>query len=71
VREGYSNLRLGIFFEVATTLGALAGAFVATWAPTRAVAIVFGVVLLSSAALSWRGTPPRSGTPHPTPSPSG
>jgi len=54
VREGYSNLRLGIFFEVATTLGALAGAFVATWAPTRAIAVIFGLVLLSSAAFSWR-----------------
>ena len=57
VREGYSNVRLGIFFEVATTLGALAGAFVATWAPTRAVAIVFGVVLLFSAAVSWQRHP--------------
>jgi len=57
VREGYSNLRLGIFFEVATTLGAVAGAFVATWAPTRAIAIVFGLVLLSSAAFSWQRHP--------------
>jgi uncharacterized membrane protein YfcA len=67
VREGFSNLRLGIFFEVATTLGALAGAFIATWAPTRAVAVVFGVVLLSSAALSWRRHPPsvRDAPPDP------
>ena len=57
VREGYSNLRLGIFFEVATTLGAVAGAFVATWTPTRAIAIVFGLVLLSSAAFSWQRHP--------------
>ncbi|HQR46094.1 MAG TPA: sulfite exporter TauE/SafE family protein [Thermoanaerobaculia bacterium] len=57
VREGYSNLRLGLFFEVATTLGALAGAYVATRAPTRAIAVAFGLVLLSSAAFSWRRHP--------------
>ncbi len=27
VREGYSNIRVGMFLEIATTLGALAGAF--------------------------------------------
>ena len=57
VKEGYSNLRLGIFFEMATTLGALGGAFVAARAPTRAIAVVFGLVLLSSAAFSWRRHP--------------
>src|SRR6266566_322874 len=29
VREGYSNLRVGMFLEVATTFGALAGAYLA------------------------------------------
>ncbi|HUM01983.1 MAG TPA: sulfite exporter TauE/SafE family protein [Thermoanaerobaculia bacterium] len=57
VKEGFSNLRLGIFFEVATTLGALGGAIVAAWAPTNAIAIVFGLVLLSSAAFSWQRHP--------------
>ncbi|HEY5056567.1 MAG TPA: sulfite exporter TauE/SafE family protein [Acidobacteriaceae bacterium] len=52
VREGYSNVRIGMFLEVATTLGAVAGAFIAAYAPTRALAIVFGVVLLYSAWLS-------------------
>ena len=52
VREGYSNVRIGMFLEVATTLGAVVGAFIAAYAPTRALAIVFGVVLLYSAWLS-------------------
>ena len=49
VREGYSNIRAGMFLEIATTLGALSGAFAAAHVPTHALAIVFGVVLLYSA----------------------
>ena len=52
VREGISNVRIGMFLEVATTLGAVFGAFLATRVPTRALAILFGVVLLYSAWLS-------------------
>ena len=52
VREGYSNVRIGMFLEVATTIGAVFGAFLATRVPTRALAIIFGVVLLYSAWLS-------------------
>jgi uncharacterized membrane protein YfcA len=54
VREGYSNLRVGMFLEIATTLGALAGAFLASRVPTSAIAVVFGLVLLLSAYLSSR-----------------
>jgi uncharacterized membrane protein YfcA len=53
VREGFSNVRIGMFLEVATTLGALLGAFLASRIPTRGLAITFGVVLLYSAYLSW------------------
>src|SRR5664279_4597124 len=53
VREGYSNIRIGMFLEVATTVGAIVGAMLATHVPTAAIAaIVFGVVLLYSAYLS-------------------
>src|SRR5271155_4921567 len=54
VREGYSNIRIGMFLEIATTLGALFGAFLATRVPTHAIGIVFGVVLLYSAYASIR-----------------
>jgi len=57
VREGYSNVRIGMFLEVATTLGALVGAFLAAKVPTRALAVLFGAVLIYSAWLSWRGDP--------------
>ncbi len=57
VKEGFSNIRIGMFLEIATTLGALLGAYLATWVSTHAIAIVFGVVLLFSAYFSRK---PRS-----------
>ncbi|MCL2661087.1 MAG: sulfite exporter TauE/SafE family protein [Acidobacteriaceae bacterium] len=52
VREGYTNVRIGMFLEVATTLGALTGAALAMWIPVRALGVIFGLVLLYSA---WQG----------------
>ncbi len=57
VREGYSNLRIGMFLEMATTLGALAGAYLATRIPVSALSVIFGVVLLHSAWQSTRERP--------------
>jgi uncharacterized protein len=57
LREGYSNIRIGMVLEIATTLGALAGAALATHLPTHIIAVVFGVALLASAWLSVH--PPR------------
>jgi len=54
LREGFSNIRVGMFLEVATTLGALTGAVLATHVPTNGLAIVFGCVLLYSAWLSFQ-----------------
>jgi uncharacterized membrane protein YfcA len=59
VKEGYTNLRVGMFLEIATTLGALGGAFLAVRVPTAWIAVVFGVVLIHSAYLSSRA--PSSG----------
>jgi hypothetical protein len=49
LKEGYSNMRVGMFLEIATTVGAICGAFLATRIPTAAIAIIFGLVLLYSA----------------------
>lgn len=54
VREGFSNIRVGMFLEIATTLGAIGGAFLAVRLPTSIIAIIFGVVLLYSAYISLR-----------------
>ena len=54
VREGYSNIRLGMFLEIATTLGALVGAYLSSHISTPVLAVIFGLVLLWSAFLSGR-----------------
>ncbi len=54
VREGFSNVRIGMFLEVATTLGALLGAYLTARISTRGIGIIFGVTLLYSAWSSFR-----------------
>jgi uncharacterized protein len=54
VREGLSNVRIGMFLEVATTLGALLGAYLTAKVSTHWIAIIFGVALLYSAYASFR-----------------
>lgn len=54
VKEGISNIRIGMFLEIATTLGAVGGAMAAVFAPTHIIAIIFGFVLIFSAALSLK-----------------
>ena len=57
LKEGFSNIRIGMFLEIATTLGAIAGAFLATRTPTSALGVILGLVLLYSAFLSTRPKP--------------
>jgi uncharacterized membrane protein YfcA len=54
VREGFSNIRIGMFLEIATTVGALVGASLAAYLSTSVIAVVFGVVLVYSGFLSAR-----------------
>ncbi len=54
VKAGFSNIRIGMFLEIATTLGALVGAALAARVSTGAVAVIFGLVLIYSAFLSNR-----------------
>ena len=69
VKEGFANLRIGIFLEMATTIGALTGAALATELPTKVVAITFGVVLATSAFLA--GCPRRARADQEKPDPLG
>jgi len=57
VREGYSNIRVGMFLEMATTTGALVGAGLVVYLHGSVIAIIFGVVLLYSAYISVREIP--------------
>lgn len=54
VKEGITNIRLGMFLEIATTIGAVGGALIAVYTPTNTIAILFGVILLFSAAMTLR-----------------
>ena len=66
VKEGFSNIRLGMFLEMATTFGALFGAALATRISTHVIAVIFGLVLLYSAFLSARGHDPDADTTEDT-----
>ncbi len=54
VKEGFSNIRIGMFLEIATTLGAVAGASLALRLSTQTLAVIFGLVLLYSSYASTR-----------------
>jgi uncharacterized protein len=64
VKEGFSNIRIGMFLEIATTLGALLGAFLTAHVPPSAIAVIFGLMLLYSAWVARR-TRPRTEGPEP------
>lgn len=54
VKEGITNIRLGMFLEIATTVGAIVGALLSAIAPTSYIAILFGFVLMFNAINSLR-----------------
>lgn len=54
VKEGFSNIRIGMFLEIATTIGAVCGAFLHPVISTGLLGIIFGVVLIFSAVISMR-----------------
>ena len=66
VKEGFSNICAGMFLEIATTLGAVAGAHLTAVIPASALALVFGGVLFYSA---WNMLQQSSERPPSTPDP--
>lgn len=52
VKEGFSNIRIGMLLEIATTLGALTGAYLTLIVDPQAMSVIFGIVLLLSVYLS-------------------
>ncbi len=54
VKKGISNIRIGIFLEIATTIGAISGAYIAGLVSAQVVAVAFGIVLIFSAFISAR-----------------
>lgn len=54
VKEGITNIRIGMFLEIATTIGAFTGAILAIYIPVQFIAILFGAILIFSAIMSLR-----------------
>ncbi len=54
VRERMTNLRVAMFLEIATTTGALTGAYVAGLISTRWLYLIFGVIMAYSALAMFR-----------------
>lgn len=46
VKEGITNIRLGMFLEIATCIGAVIGALVAIYLNNNIIAVIFGFVLI-------------------------
>jgi len=57
VKEGFTNIRIGMLLEIATTIGALVGASLVAIIPANVIAVIFGLVLLQSAYLASRPRP--------------
>ncbi len=72
VREGFSNIRVGMFLEIATTIGAISGAVVAAYLKLSWIAITFGLVIYSAcrSVRSLQFARPNTGS-HRVPAPSG
>lgn len=49
VRDRLTNMRVGLFLEVATTIGAITGAFLAGLLAPSLLFVIFGIILLISA----------------------
>ena len=54
VKEGVTNIRLGMFLEIATTIGAVCGAAVAIYLNSNTIAIIYGGVLVLTAIMQQR-----------------
>jgi uncharacterized protein len=54
VKEGITSIRLGMFLEIATTIGALLGAMLALHIQTSVIAVIFGCILIFSAFMSLK-----------------
>jgi uncharacterized membrane protein YfcA len=54
LRDGVTNIRVGMFLEIATTTGAIVGALIAGYIGGAGLFIVFGVVLTYSAYAMFR-----------------
>jgi len=57
VKEGFTNMRIGMFLEIATTSGAIAGALVSGMLNPNTIGIIFASILLLTVVLNLKGKP--------------
>lgn len=67
VQKGLVNMRLGMLLELATVLGALAGAAAASMLPARLLIGLFGLLQAVMGVLLWRGPAPGDGASRAAP----
>jgi uncharacterized membrane protein YfcA len=53
VKEGMTNIRVGMFLEMATASGAIFGVMIASYLPTHVIFVLFGLILLFSAIMMF------------------
>lgn len=54
LREGYTNLRIGMFLELGAVLGAFAGAILVAFLSKTFISVLFALILLLSAYLTYK-----------------
>jgi uncharacterized membrane protein YfcA len=54
VKEGITNIRIGMFLEIATTISAIFGAVITVYINPNYISVIFGAILLFSAAMMLR-----------------
>jgi uncharacterized membrane protein YfcA len=54
VKEGITNIRIGMFLEIATTISAIFGAIITVYINPGYIAVLFGLILLFSALMMLR-----------------
>jgi uncharacterized membrane protein YfcA len=54
VKEGITNIRIGMFLEIATTISAIFGAVITVYINPDYISVIFGAILLFSAAMMLR-----------------
>ncbi|MDR2205481.1 MAG: sulfite exporter TauE/SafE family protein [Flavobacteriaceae bacterium] len=57
VKEGFTNMRIGIFLEIATTMGAIGGAFISGHLNGNTIAIIFASLLIFTVLINLKGKP--------------
>ncbi|OCA74723.1 sulfite exporter TauE/SafE family protein [Chryseobacterium arthrosphaerae] len=57
VKEGFTNMRVGMFLEIATTAGAIVGALVSGMLNPNTIGIIFASILLLTVVLNLKGKP--------------